>query len=113
MLEGGFNIARDLQDDKRGALKHLLRMAILMDDVKDDFYMTRVTEQALLVLFASLAPVGRLLGYKAGHPEYGGQDNARGRRSTPAKVVGGVAVAAVICIVALFVLRRATASRTG
>ncbi len=47
MLEGGFTIARDLQADKRGALKHLLRMAVLLDEARDDFYMTQVPMQAL------------------------------------------------------------------
>jgi hypothetical protein len=61
LLEGGFTIARDLQADKMGALKHLLRMAVLMDEVKDDFYMTQAPMQALLRLFAALAPIGRMV----------------------------------------------------
>ncbi len=64
LLEGGFTIARDLQADKKGALKHLLRMAMLLDEARADFYMTQLPMQALLRLFAALAPIGRLLGYE-------------------------------------------------
>ena len=64
LLEGGFTIARDLQADKKGALKHLLRMAMLLDEARADFCMTQLPMQALLKLFAALAPIGRLLGYE-------------------------------------------------
>jgi quercetin dioxygenase-like cupin family protein len=109
MLEGSFNISRDLQVDKRGALKHLLRLAVLMDEVKDDFYLTQAPMQALLVLFASLAPVGRLLGYTPSSPEYSGQRGAGGseeRRGVPLKASQGVAMVLVLLMAAFFVLRR-------
>lgn len=64
LLEGGFTIARDLQADKKCVLKHLLRMAMLLDEASDDFYMTQLPMQVLLRLFAALAPIGRLLGYE-------------------------------------------------
>jgi quercetin dioxygenase-like cupin family protein len=95
MLEGGFTIARDLQADKRGALEHLLRMAVLLDDIKDDFYMSWAPLQALLRLFAALAPLGRLLGYE---PVYG-----EGRRGVPHEVVEGLAAGTVLLFLALLV----------
>jgi quercetin dioxygenase-like cupin family protein len=96
MLEGGFTIARDLQADKRGALKHLLRMAVLLDDVKEDFYMTQAPAQLLLRLFAALAPVGRLLGYEPLHSE--------GQRGASTTMVGGAAVGSGLLVLMLCLL---------
>jgi quercetin dioxygenase-like cupin family protein len=96
LLEGGFTIARDLQVDKRGALRHLLRMAVLLDEVRDDFYMTQVPMQALLRLFAALAPLGRLLGYESLQRE--------GRRGASTTMVGGVAVGSGLLFLMLCML---------
>ena len=99
LLEGGFTIARDLQADKKDVLRHLLRMAVLLDDVKDDFYMSRASMQALLRLFAALGPLGRLLGYE---PVYG-----QGRRGVSHKVVEGVALGTLLSLFfTLFLLWR-------
>jgi quercetin dioxygenase-like cupin family protein len=96
LLEGGFTIARDLQADKRGALKHLLRMAVLLDEVRDDFYMTQVPMQALLSLFAALAPVGRLLGYEPLQRE--------GQEGASPTIAGGVAVGSGLLFLMLCML---------
>jgi quercetin dioxygenase-like cupin family protein len=93
LLEGGFTIARDLQADKWGAPKHLLRMAVLLDDVKDDFYMTRAPAQVLLRMFAALAPVGRLLGYEPLRSE--------SRRGVAPKAAAGIAAGSVLLLLTL------------
>jgi quercetin dioxygenase-like cupin family protein len=98
LLEGGFTIARDLQADKKGALKHLLRLAVLLDEARADFYMTQPAMQALLGLFTALAPVGRLLGYEPLHGE--------GRRGASITVVGGVAVGGGLLFLMLCMLWR-------
>jgi quercetin dioxygenase-like cupin family protein len=64
MLEAGFSIARDFAANKKAAVKHLLRVAVLMDQIKDDFYFTGLSMRALMQLLLALAPVGRLLGYR-------------------------------------------------
>ena len=51
--------------DKRHAIEHLLRAAILMDEVKDGFYFTRFPMRALMAVFVALAPVGRWFGYRS------------------------------------------------
>jgi hypothetical protein len=58
-------------------------MAVLLDEARADFYMTQAAMQALLRLFATLAPVGRLLGYEPLQSE--------GRRDASTTMVGGVA----------------------
>jgi quercetin dioxygenase-like cupin family protein len=109
MLETGFAIAQDFEANKRGALGHLLRAAILMDEVKDDFYFTGAPMRALMTVFVALAPVGRLFGYGTGYPEYGGREAAvrsGERRGTPPEVVVGTVVASVLFVLVLLVLRR-------
>lgn len=64
MLEAGFTIARDFAANKKSAAKHLLRMAVLLDEIKHDFYFTGLWMRALMQLLLALAPVGRLLGYE-------------------------------------------------
>jgi len=98
LLEGGFTIARDLQADKKGVLKHLLRMAVLLDETSDDFYMTQWPMQALLRLFAALAPIGRLLGY--------GPLRSEPRRGVLTTMGRGVAVGSVLLFLMLVILRR-------
>jgi quercetin dioxygenase-like cupin family protein len=60
MLEAGSHIARDFAANRAGALKHVLRAAVLLDTIKDDFYFTGWSMRALMTLFAALAPIGRL-----------------------------------------------------
>src|SRR5215207_4015840 len=107
MLEAGSAIVRDFEADKKGALRHLLRAAVLLDDIKEDFYFTGAPMRALMAVFVALAPVGRLLGYGIGYQEDGNQAAAVGsgaKRGLPsAAVVGNVAV--VTLALALLVLR--------
>jgi hypothetical protein len=105
LLEGGFTIARDLQADKKGALKHLLRMAVLLDEARADFYMTSWPKQALLRAFAALAPIGRLLGYEPLQSE--------GRRGASTAVVVGVVVGGGLLFLMLYMLWRRKHLRTS
>lgn len=97
LLEGGFTIARDLQADKKGALKHLLRMAMLLDEARADFYMTQLPMQALLRLFAALAPIGRLLGYEPLRSE--------ARRGVLTTMRGGIALGSGLLFLMFLILR--------
>jgi quercetin dioxygenase-like cupin family protein len=114
MLETGFAIARDFEADKKGVLKHLLRAAVLLDEIKEDFYFTEAPMRALMAVFLALAPVGRLLGYGTSYQEEGDQAAAvgsEGKRVLPsAAVVGSGAVA--IFVVVLLVLRQRNRSHT-
>jgi len=107
MLETGFAIARDFEADKMGALKHLLRAAVLLDEIKEDFYFTGAPLRALMAVFVALAPVGRLLGYGPGYREdddqAGAVRSAEGGGLPSATVVGSVGVA--IFVLALLILR--------
>jgi len=115
MLEAGSAIARDFEADKKGALKHLLRAAVLLDEIKEDFYFTGVSMRVLMAVFVALAPVGRLLRYGSGEREDGGQATAvsrLGRGDLPSGAVVGGAIAAVLLILALLV-RWCSRARAG
>jgi quercetin dioxygenase-like cupin family protein len=73
LLEVGFGIARDLKTDKKDIPKHLMRIAMLANEAKDDFYLTAVprpVRRAFSALLGALAYVGRRLGYEAHPPRY-------------------------------------------
>jgi len=115
MLETGFSIARDFEADKKGALKHLLRAAVLLDEIKEDFYFTRASMRVLMAVFVALAPLGRLLRYGTGYQDDGGHAAAvmsKGRRSLlSAAVVVRVGVATFV--LAFLVLRWHNRSHMG
>jgi quercetin dioxygenase-like cupin family protein len=64
MLETGSRIARDFSNNKKAMLKHVLRAAVLLNEIKSDFYFTSWRLRALMTCFVALAPAGRLLGYE-------------------------------------------------
>lgn len=69
LIVAAFAIAGDLKADRMGAPKHLLRLSILLDGSRDDFYPTRIPMpawKAVLALNAALAHAGRSLGYDDG-----------------------------------------------
>jgi quercetin dioxygenase-like cupin family protein len=65
MLEVGSQIARDVSNHKKAVLKHALRAAVLLNDVKSDFYLTSWWLRALMFSFVPLAVVGSVLGIRA------------------------------------------------
>jgi len=73
-------------------------MAVLLGETSDDFYMTQWPMQALLRLFAALAPIGRLLGY--------GPLRSEPRRGVLTTMGRGVAVGSVLLFLMLVILRR-------
>lgn len=77
LMETTFGLARDGKTTKQGIPKDPLQLAVLVDETRGMFYSSRVpvaVQEALLALFAVLASVGRLLGYRARYPEYSGSE---------------------------------------
>ncbi len=114
ILETTFGLARDGKTTRQGIPKNPLQLAVLVDETRGMFYSSRVPvaiQEAFLALFAVLASVGRLLGYKARYAEYSGLEDSLGvtseRTSTGSKASkGGVVVAAVLGVfLALLMLR--------
>jgi quercetin dioxygenase-like cupin family protein len=101
MLEAGSAIARDFEANKRSALKQLLRMAVLMDEIKDDFYFTGLPMRVLMAALVALAPVGRGLGYRMEYQDFGGhaaQARREGRHRSTARPIGLNVVAVLMVI---------------
>jgi quercetin dioxygenase-like cupin family protein len=102
MLEAGSAIARDFEANKKGALKHLLRMAVLMDEIKDDFYFTGLSLRLVMASLVALAPAGRRLGFRTDYQDFGGHAAAARRGTKPreasAAVLAGVALTAVVAV---------------
>lgn len=74
-----FAIAGDLKNDRMGAPRHLLRISMLLDGSREDFYPTQIPMLAwktVLALNAALARAGRSLGYSDSYP---GTEKVRGR----------------------------------
>jgi quercetin dioxygenase-like cupin family protein len=74
LIVAAFAVAGDLKADWMGVPKHLLRLSILLDGSRDDFYPTRIPVpawKAVLVLNAALARAGRSLGYDDGRTAVG------------------------------------------
>lgn len=63
MLECGSAIARDWAANKKAVVRCLLRAAVLLDEIKDDFYFTGWWMRAAMALLVALAPADRRLGY--------------------------------------------------
>ncbi len=58
---------------EKGSLPNPLQLAVLIDEHKDEgTYLTKPPLLVQKVMFGALAPVGRLLGYKAHYPKYSG-----------------------------------------
>jgi quercetin dioxygenase-like cupin family protein len=74
LLETAFSILGDLEADKLGAPKHLLRICMLLDGYEDEFYLRPLPLwRACLGLVWAFARVGALLGYEALSPKPGGR----------------------------------------
>ena len=57
---------------QKGTLPNLLQMAVLIDEHWDEGYLTKPPLFAQKAMFKALVPIGKLLGYKAHYPKYGG-----------------------------------------
>lgn len=65
-----FGLARDGKTNAKG-MPNLLQLALVAREFEDVLYFTSPPRPVQKVLFAVLAPVARLLGYKGKYPEYG------------------------------------------
>lgn len=70
MLSNLFGLARDGKTVAKGR-PNILQAALLAQEFEDVLYFTSPPRVVQKALFGILAPVARLLGYRAIHPEYG------------------------------------------
>ncbi len=95
--------------NEKGAVPNLLQMAVLINEHFDEGHLTRLPLLVQKVIFGVLAPVGRLLGYKAHYPKYSGwepsSDEGAGPPSTTKVVASALAMVAPLLLTSLFLLR--------
>ncbi|HEX5848364.1 MAG TPA: cupin domain-containing protein [Rubrobacter sp.] len=68
-ISNTFGLARDGKTNARG-MPNLLQLALLSREFEDVLYFTSPPRVLQRVLFAVLAPIARLLGYRGSYPEY-------------------------------------------
>ncbi|HET6328882.1 MAG TPA: cupin domain-containing protein [Planctomycetaceae bacterium] len=77
MISNAFGLAQDGKVNKRG-VPNLLQLAVFAREFDDVMHLTRPPRIVQRILFALLAPLARLLGYRGSYPEY----RARGPSET-------------------------------
>jgi hypothetical protein len=123
-MESGFEtawaLARDGKATKAGLPKNPLQLVVLASEHKDEVYLPRppiAVQKALFAILDLLAPVGRLLGYRASYPEYSALEEPTGgvgEGSSAALRLRGIVVAASVLAIFLvlhFLRRRSRLSR--
>jgi quercetin dioxygenase-like cupin family protein len=120
-FETGWGLARDGKATKAGLPKNPLQLVVLASEHKDEVYLPRppiAVQKALFAILDLLAPVGRLLGYRASYPEYsapqeptvsGDENSSEAPRLRG--VVVGASVLAIFVVLLLFRRRSHMSSR--
>jgi quercetin dioxygenase-like cupin family protein len=67
-FETFFGLAQDGKVSPKTGLPNLLRTAVVLQAYRDELVLTRPPRFVQIVLLGLLAPIGRLLGYKADYP---------------------------------------------
>src|SRR5215211_9080538 len=111
-FETVFGLQRDSKADPENGLPNLLQLALIAREY--EFYLARPPLFVQRVLFGLLAPIGKLLGYKARYPEYSGEEEplprAETEREAPSAAPGpmrrAVVVGAGLAVVGILLLGR-------
>jgi quercetin dioxygenase-like cupin family protein len=107
-FETMYGLARDGKLDENG-IPPLLQTAIICRAYEN--YLPRPPVALQKVLFAVLAPVGELMGYRASYPAYSGADTLEMAGSGDGRRRAGIMVAVGAVILAVALLRRRASRR--
>jgi hypothetical protein len=95
--------------NEKGAIPNPLQMAALFNEHFNEGHLTRPPLLVQRATFGVLAPVGRLLGYRAHYPKYSGwepsSDEGAGLPSTTDVAARAAAMVAALLLTAFFLLR--------
>jgi quercetin dioxygenase-like cupin family protein len=113
VLETLSGLEKDGKVNPRSGRPNPFQMAVIAREYEDEIYPARPPLFVQRVLFGMLAPIGKLLGYRARYPEYSGPEEppAGGREGEGPSAASGamrwrIVVGAVVAVVALLLLRR-------
>ena len=77
VFETLWGLIRDGKVDRKTGRPNLLQGAVLLSEYRDEYALVHPPRPVQTVVFGILAPVGRLLGYRARHPyPYSGESDA-------------------------------------
>lgn len=110
-FETVWGLAKDGKVNDKG-VPNLLRVALIAREYEDEFRLASPPWAAQRLLFGSLAPIGRLLGYRAEYPysqhgvpqAYPASEEERASATSRVMCAGAALVLAILCV--LFLLRR-------
>jgi quercetin dioxygenase-like cupin family protein len=111
-LETFFGLHRDGKVNPQSGLPNPLQWAVISREYEDEIYLASPPLWVQRIRFGLLAPIGKLVGYKARYPAYSGPEEPLARRDgeRPSAASGamreGIVVGAIVAVVALFLLRR-------
>lgn len=71
LIETLFGLGRDGKLNKAGR-PSILQSAVILDEYSEEFRLAGVPAVLQRILFGTLAPIGKLFGYRASYPEYSG-----------------------------------------
>ncbi len=95
--------------NEKGAVPNSLQMAVLFNEHFEEGQLTKPPLLVQKVMFGMLAPVGRLLGYKAHYPKYSGweplSDEEAGPPSTTKVAARAAAMVVPLFLICTFLLR--------
>jgi hypothetical protein len=80
-----------LTTDKRHAVKHALRLAVLADEIKEEVIYTGTRMRLVTGLLHALAPIARRLGYRTEYKDSRGRIVALPSRIGPGSAAGRTA----------------------
>src|SRR5215207_1818304 len=96
--------------NEKGAVPNPLQLAVLFNEHWNEGHLTKPPLLVQKIMFGALAPVGRLLGYKAHYPKYSGwepsSDEEAGPPSTAKVMARAVATAAPLFLLTCYFLLR-------
>jgi quercetin dioxygenase-like cupin family protein len=112
-LETHFGLQKDGKVNPKSGLPNLFQRAVIAREYEDEVYLTRPPLFVQRALFGLLAPIGRLLGYKARYPEYSGPEEplagvreGEGPSAASGAMRWRIVVGAAVAVVGLLLLRR-------
>lgn len=112
-LETLFGLQKDGKVNPKSGLPNPFQRAVIAREYEDEVYLARPPLFVQRVYFGLLAPIGKLLGYKARYPEYSGPEEplAGGREGEGPSAASGamrwrIVIGAVVAVVGLLLLRR-------
>jgi hypothetical protein len=109
-FETFFGLQKDGKVNPNSGLPNPFQWAVISREYEDEIYLASPPLLVQRVRFGLLAPIGKLLGYKARYPKYSAAETARGEGAGPPSttmvMARAVSMATSVLVVSIFLLGR-------